>query len=252
MATNATTRGVRVSRPRFETTWGGSFILVEPGEFLMGSEDGTPSESPSVTIILQHPFFLGARPVTQATWQGVMGQNPARFQDGWHTGLNPVERVSYIDACDFISRLNETPSSFLGLSGRYRLPTEAEWEFACRAGTRTRWSFGDLDRDLDDHGWHAGNSGASTRLVGTKNANLWGFHDMHGNINEWTDDDWSSDHTAHSRTQEPQVHDGSMRKVVRGGAWYTESDACRSSARRSALIDSRKDGIGLRLVWDPF
>ena len=101
-----------MSRPRFETTWGGSFILVEPGEFLMGSEDGAPSESPSVTIILQHPFFLGARPVTQATWQGVMGQNPARFQDGWHTGLNPVERVSYIDACDFISRLNETPLVF--------------------------------------------------------------------------------------------------------------------------------------------
>ena len=93
-----------MSRPRFETTWGGSFILVEPGEFLMGSEDGTPSESPSVTIILQHPFFLGARPVTQATWQGVMGQNPARFQDGWHTGLNPVERAPHTSMYAISSR----------------------------------------------------------------------------------------------------------------------------------------------------
>lgn len=207
-----------IVQPSFSNSHGGTFILIEPSETPMASID--------------EPFFIGARPVTQIEWSAVMGENPSKFQEGWAAGLRPVERVSWLDCQDFIERLNEMESGErLGLIGRWRLPSEIEWEYACRAGSAMRWHHSDRDRDLDEVGWHAGNSGASTREVGLKKPNKWGLYDCHGNVSEWTS-------TIEGRT-----------RITKGGSWLMESESTTCSAHLRASIDKRSDGIGLRLVW---
>ncbi len=164
-----------------------------------------------------------------------MATEPSRFKEGWAAGLRPVEMISWLDAMRFIERLNQIDiETKFELSGLWRLPTEAEWEYAARAGTLTRWHFGDDDHDLDSHGWHAGNSGATTRQVGQKTPNPWGLFDMHGLVGEWCFD---------------EARDG--RRVHKGGSWFTESESTRCAARSTAAPDKRSDGIGMRLVWAP-
>ncbi len=207
-------------RPSFSNENGGTFVLIEPGEIL--------------NISIEEPFFIGARPVTQVEWTAVMGNNPSKFQDGWSAGLRPVESVSWIDCQKYISTLNEKETTQrLGLSGLWRLPTAEEWEYACRAGTETRWYHSDRDSDLDEVAWHAGNSGATTREVGQKKANDWGLFDCHGNVAEWTDSEKGS------------------RRITKGGSWLMESESTTSSAMGFSVMDKRSDAIGLRLVWAP-
>ena len=207
-------------RPTFGNENGGTFILIEPGE--------------TGDIIVKEPFFIGARPVTQVEWSVVMGDNPSKFQDGWSAGLRPVERVSWLDTQEFISRLNERESEpRLGLSGVWRLPTAEEWEFACRAGTTSRWYHSDRDADLDEVAWHGGNSGATTREVGQKKSNDWGLFDCHGNVAEWTSTEVG------------------IKRITKGGSWLMESESTTSSYRGISFVDKRSDGIGLRLVWSP-
>ena len=240
------------SRPYFDDEYGGRYILIEPGSFIMGDGKGTRAEQPPHTVEITEPFFCGERPVTQAHWQAIMEHNPARFTDGWAAGLRPVEQVSWDDAGEFLSRLNniDSESERLGFRGIWRLPTEAEWEFVARAGTKTRWSFGDRDGDLNDHGWHAGNSGASTREVGQKKSNPWGFLDLHGQVSEWCQDCFSPNYVNHGNR--PSAHKcDTERRVHRGGSWFTESDSTRCSSRGSSMRQNRSDGIGLRLVWQP-
>ena len=131
----------------------------------------------------------------------------------------------------------------------YRLPTEAEWEYCARSGTDTKWCFGNFDGDLDDYGWHAGNSGASTREVGLKKPNNWEVFDIYGLISEWCLDNYRNDYTTPSK-QSPYTNNSDI-YCVRGGSWFTESDSTRSSARSHAKQDKTSDGIGLRLVWEP-
>lgn len=242
------------SSPMFTDAWGANYRLVEPGEFVMGDVHGAgaPSEQPTHTVQIMEPFFLGERPVTQAHWADVMGENPSKFQEGWSAGLRPVEQVSLDDVEAFLMRLNnlEEGQQRLGLVGRWRLPSEAEWEYAAKAGSTTRWHFGDRDVELDQHGWHAGNSGGTTREVGLKDANDWGFHDLNGLINEWCSDAWCKNYET-PRQQNPHTIAGELRRVVRGGAWFTESDSTRSSARSFAIRTKQSDGLGLRLVWAP-
>lgn len=240
------------SRPYFDDEYGGRYILIEPGSFIMGDGKGTRAEQPPHTVEITEPFFCGERPVTQAHWQAIMEHNPARFTDGWAAGLRPVEQVSWDDAGEFLSRLNniDSESERLGFRGIWRLPTEAEWEFVARAGTQTRWSFGDRDGDLNDHGWHAGNSGASTREVGQKKSNPWGFLDLHGQVSEWCQDCFSPNYVNHGNRPSAHKYD-TERRVHRGGSWFTESDSTRCSSRGSSMRQNRSDGIGLRLVWQP-
>ena len=156
-------------RPTFSNENGGTFVLIEPGDIA------------NISII--EPFFIGSRPVTQVEWTAIMDNNPAKFQDGWSAGLRPIETVSWLDCQEFISRLNEQDvQEKLGLTGSWRLPTSEEWEYACRAGSSTRWHHSDRDSDLDVVAWHAGNSGATTREVGQKKSNDWGLYDCHGNV----------------------------------------------------------------------
>ena len=240
------------SRPYFDDEYGGRYILVEPGDFLMGDSSGTRSEQPPHSVSILEPYFCGERPVTQAHWQSIMGLNASAFTDGWAAGLRPVEQVSWDDAQEFVSRLNELDQGAerLGITGEWRLPSESEWEYMARAGTTTRWAFGDRDSDLNDYGWHAGNSGASTREVGQKKANPWGFLDLHGQVSEWCQDAFSPDYSHHIPQQTPFNGD-SLRRVHRGGSWFTESDSTRCSSRGSAMKHQKTDGIGLRLVWQP-
>ncbi len=221
--------------PRFSNPWGGTFILCEPGSFTMGARRPLFDELQQAEVEIKQPFFIGERPLTQMEWSAVMSTEPSRFQEGWSSGLRPVEMISWLDAMRFIEKLNEidTESKF-ELTGSWRLPTEAEWEYAARAGTQTRWHFGDEDNELDSHGWHAGNSGATTRQTGQKSSNPWGLFDMHGMVGEWCAD---------------EARDG--RRVHKGGSWFTESESTRCAARSTAAPDKKSDGIGMRLVWAP-
>ena len=239
---------MNLNRPSFEDAFGGSYLIVEPGDFNQGDEVGSghPNELPVQPVSIKEPFFLGVRPVTQAHWSSVMGNNPSKFQEGWSAGLRPVESISYQDVVEFLERLNQDQSEFIGFLGQWRLPTEAEWEYAAKAGTSTRWSFGDKDAELDAHGWHAGNSGATTREVGSKKANPWGFYDLHGLVYELTSTPWQPSHDIAS-----QSNSSSKFVVAKGGSWFTESDSTRSSSRRKVSVHDQKDGVGLRLVWEP-
>ena len=164
---------MNINRPSFEDSFGGTYLLVEPGSFNIGDEVGSghPNEQPVAPVEISEPFFLGVRPVTQAHWSAVMNNNPSKFQEGWSAGLRPVETISFDDVHVFIKRLNNEQQEYIGFKGHWRLPSESEWEYVSKAGTNTRWSFGNKDSELDAHGWHAGNSGATTREVGSKKAN---------------------------------------------------------------------------------
>jgi len=224
--------------PRFTNPWGGTFVLIEPGSFFIGEQKHGRDSQELKEIELTRPFFIGERPMTQIEWQSITGTNPAKFSEGWSAGLRPIESVSWLDCQEMLARLNEMDElEHLGLRGNWRLPTEEEWEYSARAGSTTRWWFGDDDRDLDEYGWHAGNSGGTSKEVGQKPANPWGLMDVHGLVSEWCVNKLGTDES---------------RRIHKGGSWFTESETTRSAARSSALVDRRSDGIGLRLVWEPF
>jgi formylglycine-generating enzyme required for sulfatase activity len=203
-------------------------VNLPAGEFLMGSPDSDPDarsyEKPPHQVNV-NSFAIGKYPVTQAQYQAVMGTNPCHFSNN---PQNPVENVSWDDAQAFCKKLSR-------ITGKtYRLPTEAEWEYACRAGTTTRFYFGDDANQLGDYAWYDGNSQQTIHPVGQKKPNAWGLHDMIGNVWEWCEDDWHS-------TYENAPKDGSAWitnyqranpfKIVRGGSWETLSRYCRSANR---------------------
>ena len=172
-------------------------------------------------------YYLGKYPVTQQQWEAVMGSNPSNFKGG----NLPVEMVSWDDAQIFIQKLNQ-------LSGKkhYRLSTEEEWEYACRAGSTSEYYFGDDESQLGEYAWYKDNSGATTHPVGQKKPNGWGLYDMAGNVFEWTDS-WSDSSRSY--------------RVYRGGGWSCGSECCRSAFRYCGGPVSRGSGLGFRLVFVP-
>ena len=186
------------------------------------------------------PFWLGQTAVTQAQWQAVMGSNPSEFQGDLN---RPVERVSWNDAQEFCRRLSQK----VGMS--FRLPTEAEWEYACRAGTTTAYSFGDDPSRIVDYAWFKDNSGGSTHPVATKQPNAWGLYDMHGNVAEWCAD-WY-DTYPDTPTADPQGPATGLYRVSRGGTWTSYPFTCRAATRSSSPAASSYNFCGFRVARTP-
>ena len=208
-------------------------IYVTPGTYAMGSptsEEGRYASEVQHQVTLTKDYWLGKYEVTQAQWESVMGENPSRRKDG----NRPVENVSWEDCQRFIRKIN------LQQHCGARLPTEAEWEFACRAGSTEPYGG---NGNLDDMGWYGGNSDGEAHPVGQKQANAWGFHDMHGNVYEWCGD-WYGDYGRATADPAGPVSGGG--RVLRGGCWCSLGRFCRSAYRSRSSPGER--GIrGLRL-----
>ena len=215
------------------------FVWIPAGEFLMGSpedEEGRRENERQHEVRISEGFWMKKYEVTQGEWESVMGANPSFFDE---CGSRcPVETVSWKDVQEFIRSLNERAT---GRGYRYRLPTEAEWEYAARAGTS-----GVRHGELDEVAWYSGNSDLATHKVGQKRPNAWGLHDMLGNVWEWTGD-WYGEYPAGKVTDSGGPSTGSDR-VIRGGSWYYYARGVRSAGRGLHSPGGRISGIGVRLV----
>ncbi len=231
--------------------------LIPAGEFQMGSpgsdSEASRNEKPQHAVRITKPFYLGVTEVTQEQYERVMGTNPSRFKGP----QLPVENVSWEDAVEYCRKLSALPVE--RSAGRvYRLPTEAEWEYACRAGSTTRyyfdddgstWDFGGDASMLGEHGWYKGNSVFKTQPVGQKKPNEWGLYDMHGNVWEWCSDWFSANYYANSPLEDPTGHASGSRRVCRGGSWSDAAELCRSASRSWYRPGHRYDNLGFRVAF---
>ena len=215
-------------------------VRVEAGTFTMGAtpemENPWDGEKPTHQVTLTNDYYIGKYEVTQALWKAVMGKNPSDFK-----GDNlPVEKVSWDDCQEFISKLNR-------ITGKtFRLPTEAEWEYAARGGKKSRGYQYSGSNNLSDVAWYVGNSWSKTHAVGSKQANELGIYDMSGNVWEWCQD-WYGKYSSSSHTNPTGANSGSDR-VFRGGGWDISARFCRSSYRYFITPDDHCNFLGLRLV----
>jgi len=224
-----------------------SFVYIPPGSFVMGSPEselGRNHDEKQYEVTLSRGFYLQSTPVTQGQWQAVMGDNPTGSSTG---GDFPVEKVSWHECQVFIQKLNH-----LG-EGVYRLPTEAEWEYACRAGGAAALGDQELtaliceyDPVVDEMAWYCGNSDRHSHPVALKNPNAWGLYDMHGNVMEWCQD-WYGDYPARAAI-DPAGPPAGISKVIRGGSWFSSAKNCRAAFRAKWAPNSRSHYLGLRLL----
>ena len=214
------------------------FALIPVGKFEMGSDMGEEKERPVHTVRISKPFYLGIHEVTQGQWETVMGHNPSRFKGDTS---RPVETVSWEEVQKFIEKLNPMEGGT-----KYRLPTEAEWEYAARAGSTTAYSFGDDSSQLGKYAWFGDNAGNTTRPVGQLQPNAWGLYDMHGNVWEWVQD-WYGGYAAEPVT-DPQGPTSGSDRVVRGGSWSHGAGDCRSADRSRSAPGDRYVNLGFRLL----
>jgi formylglycine-generating enzyme required for sulfatase activity len=218
------------------------FVLIPAGTFMMGSgidEGGDEDERPQHQVTLSQPFYLQATPVTQGQWQKVMGVNPSLFQECGEDC--PVENVSWDDIQDFLRKLNQIENT-----DKYRLPAEAEWEYACRAGSTGSYCFGGGKAELDHHAWYADNSQKSTHPVSRLRPNAWGLYDMHGNVYEWCQD-WYGKYPA-GPVIDPKGPSTEGHRVLRGGSWDGEAGEVRSAYRHRLTPSYRYGHEGFRIA----
>ena len=224
---------------------GMEFVLIPAGEFDMGSpadEEGRyDDEGPVHTVTIEKAYYLGKYEVTQKQWREVMGSNPSDFKGD----DLPVEWVTWDDAQDFVIKLNAREGT-----DKYRLPSEAEWEYAARAGTTTRYSFGNDESDLGEYAWYWDNSNSKTHPVGQKKPNSWGLYDMHGNVFEWVQDEWHSNYDgAPTDGSVWDSGDGSSR-VLRGGGWGQHARDCQSTIRAGVHSGNTLNFLGFRILQE--
>ena len=217
------------------------FVWIKAGKFTMGDEtcpDARPHE-----VTLSKDYWLQATETTQAQWQAVMGENPSNFKGA----DRPVDQVSWIDCRLFMQRLNEKAKADLK-GWKAALPTEAEWEYACRAGSKGKWCFGDDKSKLGEYAWFNENSDNQPHPVGKKKPNAWGLYDMHGNLWEWCED-WYGEYPENAVKDPTGPEKGEMR-VQRGGTWVG-TDLHARSANRGSVPPARRLIQGLRtaLRW---
>jgi formylglycine-generating enzyme required for sulfatase activity len=238
-------------------------VLIPAGSFTMGDAAIGPPHKVNIT----KPFYLGKSPVTQGQWEAVMGsrrgggggleRTSLRNWEQWELvrpysptsfkepkplahGRLPATEISWIDSQAFLQKLNE---KFGERRGRFRLPTEAEWEYACRAGTTTKWSFGDDGKLLGDYAWVFENAGNNLHPVGQKKPNPWGLYDMHGNMWQWCADWFSSDYYKTSSADDPPGPASGDMRVTRGGSWNRWPLNGTTSAFRGCLTPAKRCGI---------
>jgi formylglycine-generating enzyme required for sulfatase activity len=246
---------------------GMKLVLIPPGEFLMGSpesEERRDSVEHQHRVRITKPFYLGAYEVAQAEYERVMGANPSHFSrtgagkervSGLTTSRLPVDRVSWTDTAEFHRRLSalERPSGRV-----YRLPTEAEWECACRAGTISPYHFGGVlngrQANCDgDYPYGTSEKGPNLErpaVVGSYRPNAFGLYDMHGNVREWCADWWDEDFYAASPLEDPQGPTKATNRLLRGGGWYADASLCRSAHRDWYLPMYRDKDLGFRVAMD--
>jgi len=220
------------------------FVLIQAGSFMMGSPQNAEerNETPPHKVSISKPFYLGKYEVTQEQWVTVMGSNPSRFKGPNH----PVDSVSWNDVQEFIKRLNAKEGH-----NRYRLPTEAEWEYAARAGTNTAYFFGDDKKELSGYAWYFGSSDSTSHPVGQKPPNAWGLHDVHGNVFEWTQDWFGGRYYADSPETDPKGPSSGAGRVARGGSWSYNAESARAAYREFIMPHAQGGDVGFRLALSP-
>jgi formylglycine-generating enzyme required for sulfatase activity len=248
---------------QFTNSLGMKLVLIPAGSFTMGSppdEAGHDSDEEQHEVEITQPFYMGVYLVTQEEYvKATKQKNPSYFSSsgggkakvaGLDTSRFPVETVSWEDAdefCQVLTRQDKAkPKGWV-----YRLPTEAEWEYACRAQTQTTYYFGDDPKELAEYAWFAANSEGRPHPVGQKKANRWGLYDMQGNVWEWCQDWYDKDYYQHSRRQDPQGPDKTDRRVLRGGSWNYLGGDCRAADRYRGTPGNRVHNYGFRVVCVP-
>ncbi len=223
-------------------------VLIPSGEFKMGSpdsdKDALPNEKPQHRVRITKPFYLSKYPVTQMQWQAVMGSNPSAFNGP----KNPVEKVRWDDCQSFLRKFNVKVGT---RRGKFTLPTEAQWEYACRAGSTTKYYFGDDEMQLGEYAWYGASTGRTTHPVGKKEPNAWGLYDMQGNVLEWCRDWYEDGYYKESPVDDPAGPTKGWLCVLRGGGWEGPASHCRSAFRGAFSPDSSASDVGFRVSLIP-
>ncbi|MEI7731915.1 MAG: formylglycine-generating enzyme family protein [Verrucomicrobiota bacterium] len=220
------------------TPSGLTMVQLPAGEFIMGDDSGDADEKPAHKVRVS-AFCMDTHEVTQKAYESLVEKNPSKVKGP----EKPVEQVDWYHAALYcnLRSLKEgrkpcydakTLACDFTANG-YRLPTEAEWEYACRAGTKTKYSFGDDPAKLRSYAWYKGNAEQTTHAVGQKSPNAWGLYDMHGNVAEWCQDIYNENHYQKQEANDPRGPASGDKRVLRGGSWRTGDDNCRSTARSS-------------------
>ncbi|MDL1964998.1 MAG: formylglycine-generating enzyme family protein, partial [Deltaproteobacteria bacterium] len=228
---------------------GMEFVLIKPGTFMMGSsadESGRDNDETQHSVTLTKKFYIQTTEVTQEQWRKAMKSNPSYFKDSGEDC--PIESVSFDDCQEFIRKLNKQENT-----NKYRLPTEAEWEYACRAGSKTAFTNGDITKkdfvhnaNLNQVGWYSANSGRTTHPVSQKKPNNWGLYDMHGNVWEWCQDRYGR--YPDQCITDPEGPSSGARRVFKGGSWLNDAAQCRSANRFRDIPSFKSRYLGFRLV----
>jgi formylglycine-generating enzyme required for sulfatase activity len=216
-------------------------VLIRPGSFMMGDGTGGDDEKPVHKVTLTKPFYIGKYKVTQPQWEALMGSNPSIAKDP----KNPVERVSWEDCKAFLQKLD---AKFGDKVVKFSFPTEAQWEYACRAGKTTKYCFGDKEADLGRYAWFIENSKDKIHPVGEKKPNAWGLYDVHGDAWEWCADWYDKAYYKTSPANDPPGPASGIFRVCRGSSWESMAPDCRCGFRLFAVPSDRFPYISLRVA----
>lgn len=233
-------------------TFRSEFIEITPGQgefpasFTMGDDEASAAERPAHEVAIEHDFAIAKYEMPQNLWEAVMGSNPSK----WKGKRNSVEMLSFSDAEKFCERATELmrTAKLIEPHQVIRLPSEAEWEYCARAGTKTKYSFGDDAASINDFAWHTGNAAGNDPPVGAKKPNAWGLYDVHGYLWELCSDSWHADYKQAPDDGRPRQVKNATHVVARGGSWKDKAESLTSTFRRRTAADEKDDALGLRCV----